>query len=222
MPCAGALPAPPALGSPAGRGGGGSSGTRIDQHLRGRSPKRPHPERAQRETRLGREQRHVVQAPALRLEGHLHGSRALRWHVRPGPVRRTAAMHRQRDAVARRLARARQLDLEHRALPQEARLRRQQVQRQPAQRGMAHVHARHRAAGQQEGEQVAQVELEIDRRHQQHQQRERQHPPSARGQDVHIALREQRGVRARQPRLPPALQPPAERGDRVPRRYRTR
>jgi hypothetical protein len=64
--------------------------------------------------------------------------------------------------------------------------------------------------GQQEGQQVAQVELVVDGGHQQHQQRRPQHEAGPGGQDVDIALG-QRGVASlqRQARLPPALNPHA-------------
>ncbi len=55
-------------------------------------------------------------------------------------------MHGQRNAIARAAPLAGQLDLQRRAVAQELRLGRRQVQRQAAQRGVADVHAHHGAA----------------------------------------------------------------------------
>ena len=68
------------------------------------------------------------------------------------------------------------------------RLRRVQMQHQAAHIGMPGQHACQRTACEQKGEQIAHIELEIDRSNQHHQHRERQHAARRRGQDVDIAL----------------------------------
>jgi len=179
-------------------------GRRVDQHPRRWAPHRPDAEVAQRKAGLGRQHRHPVQAAPRRLEADLHRRLALRWHVGPGPVRALQQGHA--DGMARRAARIGELDVQHRQRAGEQRLRRQQLQGQAAQRVVADHHAGGGAAGQQEGEQVAQVELVVDGGDQQHAQRGRQHPAGARGQDVDVALGEQQRVGQRQARLPPGAQ----------------
>lgn len=219
MPCEGALPVPAPRGSPGGSGGG-QLRRRVHQHLGGRAPVGPYAERAQRKPRFGRERGHAVQAPARGCKGHMHGGASLCGHIGPGPVVRfaTAAMHGQADAIARRLAFAGHLHFYGRAGSHEVRLGRLEVQRDAAQRGVADVHADHGAARQQKGQQVAQVELVVDGGHQQDQQRQRQHPPCARGQDVDIALGQRERVAQRPSHHPPVLETLAHGRERVERR----
>ena len=60
----------------------------------------------------------------------------------------------------------------------------------PMQCAVTHMHAHQRAACQQKRQQVPQIQLEIDRRHQQREQRHTQHQAGAGRQDVHGALRQ--------------------------------
>ena len=151
-------------------------------------------------------------------EGHLHAGRALRRHVGPGPVVFVRGVqHGQADAVTHALARIPEQHGQRRARAGELRRRGHQRQRQPAQGGVAHVHAHDRAAREQEGEQVAQIELVVDRAHQQHHEREAQHEAGTRRQDVHVALRERHRVGERQPCLPPLAKAAADVGEGVQR-----
>ena len=103
------------------------------------------------------------------------------------------------DAVAR----VHQIDANHRADPDKLGLRWYQIHSEAAQGAVAHVHAHDGAAGQQKGQQVPQVELVIDGRHQKHQNRRRQREAGACGQDVDIALVQSGGVAQGCARLPP-------------------
>ena len=72
------------------------------------------------------------------------------------------AHHRQANGMARRGARAGQAHVQKRRLPRKHRLRRQELQPQPAQSAVPHPYARRRAPGQQKGKEVAQIELVVD------------------------------------------------------------
>lgn len=161
---------------------------RIDQQLRGRLPHRPDAKGAERKARLGRQRRHRMQPTPFGQERDRDRFAALGRHVAPGPL--AAAAHGQADAVAHAAPRVVQHDAEHGGAARVLRFRRHQMQRQPAQCPMSDVHADGDAAGQQEGQQIAEIELVIDRRDQQHQQREAEHPACARRHDVDVALRE--------------------------------
>ena len=146
-----------------------------------------------------------------RLERHLDPGRALGRHVGPDPaVRVRRVQHRQADAVAHRRPRVGQHDRQRGAGAGELRLGRHQVHRQSAQGAVAQVHADQGAAGQQEGEQVAQVELVVDRADQQHEQGGAQHEARPGRQDVDVALGQRDAVGQRQPGLPPLAKAPAD------------
>ncbi|KAF1068393.1 MAG: hypothetical protein GAK39_03477 [Variovorax sp.] len=137
---------------------------RINKHPRSRPPHRPHPKSAQRKPRLRRQRRHRMQPPSLRQKSDLHRRAALRRHIGPRPL--PAAANRHPDPVAHPAPRVVQHHPEHRRAPRVMRIGRHQVHRQPAQGAVAYVHAHRHAAREQEGQQVAEVELVIDRRHQ--------------------------------------------------------
>jgi len=79
-----------------------------------------------------------------------------------------------------------------------------QLQLQAAQIAMADDHAGGSAAGQQKSQQIAEIELVVDGRNQQHDQRGQHGPARARGQDVDIALGQSEPVAGRQARQRPA------------------
>jgi len=82
-------------------------------------------------------------------------------------------------------------------------LGRVQLQLQPQQIAVANAHGHQCCAGQHEGQQKSQIELEIDAGHQQHQQGERQHPAGAGGQQVEVAAADRMAAGARQMGQPP-------------------
>jgi hypothetical protein len=86
-----------------------------------------------------------------------------------------------------------------------------QLQGQAAQVGVAHVHAHHGTTRQQKRQQVAQVELEVDAGHQQHQQRHGHHPARPGGQDVHVVLAQGQAVGALEACGQPAIEAAAQR-----------
>jgi hypothetical protein len=62
------------------------------------------------------------------------------------------------------------------------------------------VHGHHRAARQQEGEQIAEIELVVDAQHQQDQQQQGEKPAGAGGQDVDVAVGQPRAAAGRMAR----------------------
>ena len=59
---------------------------------------------------------------------------------------------------------------------------------------MTHIHAHRRATREQKAQYIAQIQLVIDRRNQQHQQRSPQHKTRNGRQNIHIALGECDGI----------------------------
>ena len=196
----------------------GGFGGRVHQQLGGRPPVGPHAEGAQRKACLGHQGGHGVQASPLGLKRNVHHRLPLCGHICPGPVVVgvgrwvIATVHGDANAIPWGGALAGELHLQRRAAAHELRLGLLQMQRQPAQRGVADVHANHGAARQHEGEQVAQVELEVDGGNEQHHQRHRQHPSRAGGQDVDVALCQLQGVGAFEAPLPPRAKAPPQCG----------
>ena len=80
---------------------------------------------------------------------------------------------------------------------------------------MAHMHAYHGAAHQQEREHITQIELVVYARHQQHHQGHAQHEPCAGGQYVDVALGQLGAVAQCVAVEPKALHPRAQVGQRV-------
>ena len=195
-------------------------GGRVHQHLGGGPPHRPNPKGAQREARLGRHRGYALQAPVLRLEGDMDSRAALGGYICPHPVALFVglALRGQRtdaNAVADGFAIVEEVDANHCTGTCELRVWRNQIHRQASERAMTDMHAHHGTAGQEKGEQVTQIQLVVDRRHEQHHQRCGQCEAGARGQDVHIALGQGDAVFERQTRLPPALKAGAHKAQRV-------
>ncbi len=158
-----------------------------------------------------------MKAACGRHETDLRMGLAERRHVDPGQRCLGRSRDLQPDAEARGTG-ARQHQVQHCRVAGEDRRHRLQVQGQAAQRGVRQVHRDDAAAGQQEGQHVAQVQLVVDGGDQQHQQRGAEHPAGPRRQDVDVALRQQQRVGARLARAGPGL----EAGPQVCRRVQTR
>lgn len=182
---------------------------RINQHLRRRPPHRPDPKRPQRKSRFRRQRRHLVQPTPLRPERHFHSRSALRRHIAPGPL--PTAMNRQPDAITRAASRVVQDHTEHSRRPGVLRLGWHEVHRKASQGPVAHMHADGHAPRQQESQQIAKVELIVDRRDQKQQQRRSQHPPRHCRHDVDIPLRQLERVRRRTTRHEPPVDTGTER-----------
>lgn len=172
----------------------------------GRAPEGPGPAGAQRKKGLDFQGRQRVQAPHRRRPGQLHAGAADRRQVRPCLCVAWASTQSQAQPVPGSVAVVRQLDVKRHRLSRMHRSGCQQVQGDPAQVGVALDQADPCAAGQQEGEQVTEVELVIDAGQQQHQQGQRQHPAGSRGQDVHVAVGQAECVCARQAVVKPLPQ----------------
>ena len=165
-----------------------ASRRRVDQRAARLAPERPGAEQAEREARLDAQRRQVVQAaPPARSRS------ARRWAA---PARRSAVAWRRRACTCRPMpkraaVRAGEHGFEQRASP--ANTEAAGAAAASARAGAVRRASTPPAAGQQEGQQVAEVELVVDRRQQQHSSVPRT-SAGARGQDVDVALREQQRV----------------------------
>ena len=128
--------------------------------------------------------------------------RRARRNVRPGERRRRRVEQAQTDTEARR-RRARHDDVEHGRAARERGRDRPQVQGEAAQGAVRDVHRDDAAAREQEGQHVAEVQLVVDGRDQQRDQRGGEEQARPGGQDVDVALVEQQRVAAAQALLPP-------------------
>ena len=98
------------------------------------------------------------------MKSNLHPAAALRGYVRPAPV--TGAEHCKANTVPNGAPGAHEVDANLDAGARELCVRRYQTHSKSAQGSVTDMHADHRASGQEEGQQVAQIELVVDGRHQ--------------------------------------------------------
>ena len=164
-------------------------GRRINQQLGRWPPDCPHPKGAERKARLGCQCGQAMRAALAGGKCNLHCGAALGGHVSPGPMPgRPAVQHAQSDTVAGGAPVVCQLDINRRCSTRKMCARCLQFHSKSAQRTVADMHADQRTASQQKCQQIAQIELVVDRCHQQREQRHAQHQARAGGQDIHRPL----------------------------------